>query len=280
MKNFILNADDFGMSREFNDAVLLGYDKGLLKSASLVANGLEFADAVERVIPSCKDLSIGVHLNIIEGYSLTERPTLLVNNEQKFSNSYTDLLKKAYGSDKKLFMEQVEVEFRAQIEKIISKTKVSHIDSHVHTHSIPKIFDLVCRLANEYKIKYVRTQFEIPYIVPERKMIFNNKLPINIIKNLLLTGFTLINKHTIKKYELKTNNFLVGILYTSIMDNRTICHGLKNIPDSSITEALIHPCKYTDERQDNHYTEFLITQNDELKNSIENMGFKITNYNS
>ena len=36
MKKFILNADDFGMSKAYNRAVLEGYESGILKSTSLI----------------------------------------------------------------------------------------------------------------------------------------------------------------------------------------------------------------------------------------------------
>ena len=55
-KKFILNADDFGMSRANNRAVLEGYFEGILKSASLVANGKAFDEAVNSIIPQCPDL--------------------------------------------------------------------------------------------------------------------------------------------------------------------------------------------------------------------------------
>ena len=45
-KKFILNADDFGLSKDLNRAVLEGYQAGLLKSASLVANGEAFDEAI------------------------------------------------------------------------------------------------------------------------------------------------------------------------------------------------------------------------------------------
>ena len=58
------------------------------------------------------------------------------------------------------FLEQVEFEFRTQIETVMNYTKVDHIDSHVHTHAIPNIFKIVARLAKEYNIPYIRTQHE------------------------------------------------------------------------------------------------------------------------
>ena len=46
-KQFILNADDFGMSHDFNRAVLDGYNYGFLTSASICANGTAFDSAVQ-----------------------------------------------------------------------------------------------------------------------------------------------------------------------------------------------------------------------------------------
>ena len=57
-KKFILNADDFGMSDAFNEAVLKGYEAGLLTSASLCANGEAFQNAIENILPKCKNMVI------------------------------------------------------------------------------------------------------------------------------------------------------------------------------------------------------------------------------
>lgn len=280
MNKFILNADDFGMSIEFNNAVLYGILNGeILKSASLVANGEAFDDAVERIIPKCENLSVGVHLNIIEGKSLSENIFLLTDSENNFNNSYIDLILKCSGKNKKIFLEQIEKEFRTQIEKILSKTKVSHIDSHVHTHAIPEIFELTCKLAQEYEIPYIRTQREKFYIVPNIKKTLSSKFLVNILKNVLLNYFTLKNKKLIKKYNIKTNDYILGVLYTSMMDDKSIYYGLKNIKNKEqLAEALIHPCKYSEKILNSHSEEFEITQNKKLADDIIKLGFEISNY--
>lgn len=278
-KKFILNADDFGMSPAFNRAILEGYPSGILKSASLVANGEAFEEACEKVIPACPDLGIGIHLNIIEGKSLLNGLDELTDANGEFNNSYVKLLIKSYSRNNQNFMKQLEDEFRAQIEKVMKCTKVSHIDSHVHTHSIPKIFELVSKLAKEYGIKQIRTQFEVPYLIPDINVYLGLKYPINLIKVALLDTFTLINEGTVKKYGLNTNDNLIGVSYTSMMNSLAIAYGLKAIKYDKVTaEALIHPCRYEDGTIDNHFTEFQITKNAKLKAKIEELGFEITNY--
>lgn len=278
-KKFILNADDFGMSKDINRAVLEGYQAGLLKSVSLTANGEAFSDAIETVLPNCPDLGVGIHLNIIEGQSLCKDLKVLTDENGCFCNSYIQLLIKAYNPKETDFYEELEREFRLQIEKVLSKTPVSHIDSHVHTHSIPKIFEMVCRLAKEYGIKQVRTQFEKPFFVPDNKKHFNLKYPINLIKLCLLDFFTLINETTIHKFGLKTNDYLIGVTYTSMMDALTVAYGVMAINyDVAVVEALIHPKRYEDGTIDNHFDEYLLTKNKKLKEKIEKLGFEITNY--
>ena len=193
-KKFILNADDFGMSKAFNRAVLEGYSSGILKSASLVANGEAFEEACEKIIPACPDLGVGIHLNVIEGKSLCSDLDRLTDDEGNFNNSFPLLLLKSLNTKDNTFMEQIEREFRAQIEKVLRNTGASHIDSHVHVHSIPRIFELVCRLAKEYGIRQIRTQYEKPYIIPDVFKHLTIKYPVNLVKVALLNFFTLINE--------------------------------------------------------------------------------------
>lgn len=275
MKKFILTADDFGLSKEFNNAVLEGYKKGILKSASLCVNGVAFLDAVSNIIPQCSNLGIGVHLNIMEGKSLTDC-NLLTNKNGFFNNSYLSLILNSY---RKKFLKQIEIEFRAQIEKASNLIKIDHLDSHVHVHAIPKIFELTCRLAREYNIKYIRTQYEKIYFVPGIKKYCNIKYPINIIKVILLNFFTLKNRKLIKKYKLTTNDFILGVNYTGMMNTKTIEYGLYKLKkENVVVEALIHPCVYgANSNLNQHYTEFLIMIDKKLKQEISNMDFDLTN---
>ena len=274
-KEFILNADDFGMSKDFNRAVLYGYNNGFLKSTSICANGEAFENAINEVLPECPDLGLGVHLNIIEGKSLTNCDMLTDRNGQ-FNNGYISLILK---SNNKEFLKQTEKEFRAQIEKVLKFAKPDHIDSHVHTHAIPNLFKIAVRLAKEYEIPFIRTQHEEMYFIPDVLKHLNIKYPPNILKIFLLNYFTKLNLKTLENTGIKTNKYLLGVGYTGLMDDMTIEYGLSALPEENlISEALIHPCKYNNNRKNQHLTEFLITQNKTLEDKIHRLGFEITNY--
>lgn len=272
-KKFILNADDFGLSLYHNLAVLKGYETGILTSASLCANTEAFEDAVDNVVLQCENLGIGVHLNIMEGKSLTCCP-LLTDNDGYFNRTYAYFI---LNQNNKELLHQIENEFRAQIEKVLERNiTVDHLDSHVHTHAIPEIFKITCKFAIEYNINYVRTQNEKLYLVyPE---FLSYKFMINVVKILLLKYYTYKNKRNIKKYNLRTNDFIIGVGYTGMMSSKILLSGLSAITTPSTVETLIHPCKY--DVEDSHVKEFKITQNTTLQEDIENLGFLHTNYTS
>ncbi len=278
-KRFILNAGNFGASKDANRAIIEGYAEGLLKSASLIANGEAFDDAVENVIPRCTDLGVGIHLNLSEGYSLCSDLELLTDANGKFNNSYFQLLVKSYNPKEIEFFQQVEREFRRQIEKVLAKTQVSHIGSFSYIHSIPRIFEMVCRLAKEYGIKYVQTQFEKLYIIPDLHIHMCKNYLLNLLKLLMLDAFTVLNEATIHRWGLKTNDYTVGIIYDSIMEALALSYGISAVNYNNITvEAVIYPCRYEDGTVNNNFTQYLITRNKKLKEKIKDLGFEITNY--
>jgi predicted glycoside hydrolase/deacetylase ChbG (UPF0249 family) len=273
-KKFILNADDFGMSKYHNQAVLEGYVNGFLTSASLCANGEAYDNAVHDILPDCPELGLAVHLNIMEGKALTNCP-LLTDENGYFNKSYFYLL---LNQNRDSLLNQIEAEFRAQIEKVLADVKVDHIDSHVHTHAIPTIFEMTCKLAKEYGIKFIRTQYEELYFIPRFEKHLNFKYPLNLLKIALLQFFTKKNRELVDKYELKTNDFIIGVGYTGMMDSDAIEFGLEALEEDCIVEALIHPCKYDNSIKNSHTREFGITCNLTLKDTIERFGFDITNY--
>lgn len=277
MKKIIINADDFGLTKENNEAIKEGFKTGVITATSLIANTDGFDNAVNDILPLIPDIDVGFHFNIVEGKSLSKSP-YLCGKDEIFNNSYGQLILK---STNKKFLNAIETEFRLQIEKVLKFANISHVDSHVHTHAIPAIFELISKLSKEYGIKYIRTQKELPYFVCEKS--FNAKFAKNIIKNVLLNTFTLKNTVKQNSEEIKTNDYFIGVLYTGFMDEKAILSGLKQIKkDNSVTEIIFHPYVSNDtEKQKtkkSNIREFLITQNPTLKNEIKAMGFEFTDY--
>ncbi|MCR5261797.1 MAG: ChbG/HpnK family deacetylase [Candidatus Gastranaerophilales bacterium] len=262
----IINADDFGMSRTVNQAIVEGYNNGILTSTCIMANMPSFEDAV-RKLKDIDGIGLGVHLNIIEHKSILktrEKNSKLYDKDGKFNNGFLKMIIKSFDED---FMFEVEQEFRAQIEAVLEYAKPDHLDSHVHTHAIPKIFELVCKLAKEYNIPCVRTQFEHVYLCKNRNFFFNKNYYINLIKICILNFFTLINRRTLKKYGLKSNNCVIGVGYTGMMDDNTIKGGVERVKNSDeVLEVICHPDK--NENRPSNIKEYNAVTNENLKEYI------------
>ena len=113
---------------------------GIVTACSIVPNGRAFDDAVSR-LRDTPSLEVGVHLTLVEERSLaTGEP--MPRNWMRFLASRRG---------------DVEGELRLQIERVLaSGLRPTHLNSHQHLHMLPRLLDLVRRLAEEYGIRYVR----------------------------------------------------------------------------------------------------------------------------
>lgn len=140
-KRLIVAADDVGLHRGMTEGAIRAHREGVVTACSLVANGVAFYDAVERLrdVPS---LEVGVHLTLVEERSLTG---------MRVPNSYVGfvLAQKDVAA--------IERELRAQIERVLAAgLRVTHLNGHQHVHMWPHVFAIVTTLADEYGIGYVR----------------------------------------------------------------------------------------------------------------------------
>ncbi|MGA7090454.1 MAG: ChbG/HpnK family deacetylase, partial [Candidatus Acidiferrales bacterium] len=119
MLELILNADDFGYTRGVNDGILRAHREGVLTSATLMANGDAFDDAVSRA-KQCVSLGVGCHLVLIGGRSVAppdEIPSL-AGAAGLLPDSLPSFIARL--SAGLIRVVDVEREFRAQIQKIRS----------------------------------------------------------------------------------------------------------------------------------------------------------------
>jgi len=78
-RNLIVNADDLGWTAGVNRGIAEAHRNGIVTSASLLANGRAFEEAVE-FARATRDLGVGVHLNLSDGPPVAPReavPSLL-----------------------------------------------------------------------------------------------------------------------------------------------------------------------------------------------------------
>ena len=156
MKRIIVNADDFGRHELINRAVERAFNTGCLKSATLMAGGIAFDDAVA-LAKKIPDLGVGIHFTLANGNPILppkEIPSL-VTEEGIFHGDYVKFLKRYLSG--KISLSEVRSELAAQLEKIQrAGLHLTHVDSHQHLHHVPGIVKIVLELAESAGIRSMR----------------------------------------------------------------------------------------------------------------------------
>ncbi|HDR46102.1 MAG TPA: ChbG/HpnK family deacetylase [Geoalkalibacter subterraneus] len=152
MIRLIVSADDLGANPARNRGILEAFTHGIVTSASLLANGEAFFEAVE--LAGGAQLPVGVHLNLSEGLSLTGNIPGLTDQQGRFrgKEGLRDCLKRGACP-----VDAVKAEWMAQIERVFASGLIpDHLDSHQHCHLFPPLSTLVLALAQRFRIGAVR----------------------------------------------------------------------------------------------------------------------------
>jgi len=243
-KNYlVVNADDLGQQRCFNRGILKAAGEGILTSTSIRANGLAFDEAVNEVIPAMPHIGVGVHVCLNEGKVLSpvsNGASLCDENGHFRFTGAKGFIRLAFSGGGKKISKEVEAEVRAQIEKIIAKTKIDHIDGHQHIHAIPWIFKIVSRLAAEYGIHFIR--------IPREPFIFDVlhshiPSPVNFLHWFNIQNYCREDLKQVRESGISFNDKFYGLLHTDAMCENVVFRILSacRLAKTSITEVLLHP---------------------------------------
>jgi hopanoid biosynthesis associated protein HpnK len=152
----IVNADDFGLSKEVNAAVIRAFTEGVLTSCSLMVTGEAFDEAV-LLAKKHSGLGVGLHLVTVCGRSVlspSQIPSLVDSKSQFASSPRVAGLKYFFSRRARSELRQ---ELSAQFEKFhATGLPFSHIDGHLHMHVHPVIFKAAVELGIRYNVKRMR----------------------------------------------------------------------------------------------------------------------------
>ena len=152
VKKIVVNADDLGLSDGVNAKIFASINRGLITSASVLANGDGF-DNFQEQFRAYSQASFGVHLNLTEGLPLTNRADLgpLLHTSGRFREDIRNV--RNLGKLRSAIKE----ELSAQVSRLLEAgVKISHFDSHQHVHTIPAITPVVKLLQSEFGIRRIR----------------------------------------------------------------------------------------------------------------------------
>ena len=159
-RRLIVNADDFGLSRSANQAIIQAHREGILTSTSLMLNepGFEQAVALARENPR---LGVGLHLTLLCGHATLppEKIPGLVNERGEFGSNPARVGLRYFVQPS--LREQLRAEILAQFEKFrATGLPLDHVDSHHHLHAHPSIFRILLESAEDLGITHLRLTCE------------------------------------------------------------------------------------------------------------------------
>ena len=174
MKQLIITADDYGMSRAVNDAIEAGMAAGLITTTNVMTNMPLYKEA-KTLKDKFPNVSVGVHWTLSgAGKPVTPKdqvPSLV--NEKGDLFSYAEFRKRYRNGLIK--DEEILKELRGQYERYYDLMGMpDYWNTHQNTHVDFKIYQLFVALAAELKIPAMRSHQRI--YVPASNP--NDKLPL------------------------------------------------------------------------------------------------------
>lgn len=152
----VLNADDFGLAPAHTGRVAALRAAGRVSDVSLLAGGRAAREALASLRAAGVD-GAGVHLCLVGGESplapADSVPSLLAGGV--FRAHWTHVLGALAAG--RIRAAEVEREWEAQIAHVwASGLAVTHLDSHQHLHLHPTLFPVAARLAQRFRVPFVR----------------------------------------------------------------------------------------------------------------------------
>jgi chitin disaccharide deacetylase len=214
MRKLVVNADDFGFTRDVNQGIVEAHRNGILTATTIMSGGSAFDDAV-RLARENPALDIGVHLVLV--------------GQPPFPMTVAQLIRA-------VALKRIEIhqELSAQVQRVLDAgLEPSHLDTHKHTHLLPPVLDAVARISEEFKIPWVRRPFDFPL---EPHGISWQKRTVSRTFGLMRSRF----ERVLKRHGCRSTDHFAGFQITGKFDAGDVAALIQSLPQGS-TEFMCHP---------------------------------------
>jgi len=285
MKRLIVNGDDFGFTRSTNAGILRAHREGILTSATVMANGAAFDEAVQIALAN-PDLGVGCHIAVVDGRPVSapaEIPSL-IGPDGCLPKSVIELTGKL---GRLIRVRDVEREIGAQVQRVIDAgINPTHLDTHKHSHLHPAILGALVRIAAEFGIRRIRRPFEL--IAPtlggpaarSNRAVHMKQWAASLVALSVAPFFNA----TVSRYGMKTPDRFYGIALTGLMDADTMTSVLGSIRTGT-AEIMCHPGIHDDELdqartrlKESREVELEALTDPAVRRAVESMGIELIDY--
>ncbi len=228
------HADDYAASAENSRRILELIRAGCVDSISVMTNMGCFAECMA-LLRENWDLFphrplLSAHINLIDGFSLSAR-----NGGEVIRGSWAKLFLWNLLPGKKKRRDILSREIEAQLCEFLKKTKdlkddqekplALRIDSHVHTHMIPLVFDALMealdRMGLRQEVRFIRCSTEPLRPFLSTPGVVGTISPVNIVKNLILNLLSHSARRKLAAEHIETGQ-IFGVAMTGEMDLKRV----------------------------------------------------------
>ncbi len=225
-----------------------------------MATGSAFAEAAD-LIPQLPGMSIGCHVVLVDGAPILPARQIpsVTKSEGRFESKLSDFVRQALLG--RLRADEIEAEATAQIRKLqAAGIRLSHFDTHKHTHMFPQIARPLLRAARACGVQAVRNPFEGPKL---SLLSWNRQLWIRQFQTALLSSLAAGFRRSVAEHGLATTDGTIGIAATGSMTMRSLQPLIESLPEGT-WEWVCHP-GYNDADLKNAETRLLDSREVELE---------------
>jgi len=235
----IINADDFGLTKGVNRAIAELHQANALPSATLMATGAAFDDAVAVALAN-PTLGVGCHVVLTDGIPVCDPqsiPTLMGPDGKSFRPSLVDFIQTLLRG--KIREGEIEREALAQVQKLQrAGIAVTHLDTHKHAHLFPAVARPLLRVAECASVGAVRNPFE-----QEWSLALGHGSRLRRFQVKVLGGFQarFEQQPQMRNKRVLTTNGTIGISATGRLYAGTLRQILEALPAEGSFELCCHP---------------------------------------
>jgi predicted glycoside hydrolase/deacetylase ChbG (UPF0249 family) len=220
VKRLVVNADDFGFTRDVNQGIIEAHRNGILTATTLMATGAAFDDAV-RLARENPGLDVGCHLVLV--------------GADGFPKSVPRLMQAVALGKIRIYEE-----LASQVRRILDAgVKPTHLDTHKHTHLLPPVLEATARVSQEFAIPWVRRPFDLPLHAGEGAW---PKRAISKAFGLFRPRFEAV----LSMHGCRSTDHFAGFQITGDYDAPELAALIRELPEGS-TEFMCHPGRCSDE---------------------------------
>ncbi len=236
MTRLIVNADDFGMTPGINRATADLAATGALSSATLMANGSAYGDAVA-LAQRTPTLHVGCHVVLVDGtpIGLLDQMRTLIQADGHFRASLPSFVAASLAG--RIRASDIEQQATAQIRKLqASGIHVHHIDTHKHTHMFPAVLRPLLRAMKNCGVHAIRNPFEPTWSIATAGHSRLRRSQVNLLRMAYARGF----RRLCDEAGVVTTEGAIGVAATGSLHTKSLRALLDRLPQG-VFELVCHP---------------------------------------